>query len=302
MGPLLVLVGPTAAGKSDLAWSLSRGAPLALVSADSQLVYRGLDLGTAKPPADQRPAWALIDVVDPGEGFSAGEFCRRAAAVCREAWTAGRVPLLCGGTGLYLKALLEGLAEVPPIPTALREGLEREWREGGLAPLVARLEASDPALAARLDRSNPRRVLRALEVRAATGQGLGEWQARTTRPSLEPSRVLWLGLDPGVEELDQRMERRLDACLAAGWADEAEALARIHGPARVAACGAIGYAELLEAAAGRISAGEARAAILTRTRRYARRQRTWFRALPGVVWSADPGALAARAREFLDTL
>ncbi|MGH7443163.1 MAG: tRNA (adenosine(37)-N6)-dimethylallyltransferase MiaA, partial [bacterium] len=208
MKSLILLVGPTASGKTALAESLAQGHALALLSADSQQVYRGLDIGTAKPGPQTRASWGLLDVVDLGEPFSAGAFCRLAVEACESAWVTGRTPLLCGGTGLYLKALLEGLVDLPPTPPEVRSALEQEWQEGGLLPLLRRLDAVDPTLAVSIDRSNPRRVLRALEVYTATGRPLGAWQAESTLPALLPDRVLWLGLDPGQEILAKRIAQR----------------------------------------------------------------------------------------------
>lgn len=262
-------------------------APLRLISADSQQVYRGLDIGTAKAPAASRAAWGLVDVADPGQAFSAGEFCRLAAPLCEKAWAEGRVPTLVGGTGLYLKALLEGLAEIPPVPEALRRGLIEELESRGLDALLAQLDACDPSLSKDLDRRNPRRVLRALEVYKATGRPLSAWQTDTTHPALVPQSCRWFGLDPGKEILDQRIAVRVDECLAAGWKEEARGLAQHWGAEAVRRSKAIGYAEMLDLLEGRLGAPAAREAIVTRTRQYARRQRTWFKAQKGIQWHAS---------------
>jgi tRNA dimethylallyltransferase len=296
---LLLIVGATASGKTALAEALARDLPLRLISADSQQVYRGLDIGTSKPGPDTRGRWDLVDVADLGTPFSAGEFCRLAAAACETAWASGHVPLLCGGTGLYLKALLEGLVDLPRVPPELRTALEREWREQGLEGLLARLDRADPRLAASIDRANPRRVLRALEVFEATGKPLSAWQASATRPSLAPDRVLRLGLDPGRAALNTRITGRTDQCLRDGWLKEVSGLADLHGDEALKSCPAIGYPELLDHLRGRLSLPEAREAILGRTRRYARRQGTWFRAQAGIQWAAGGELLAAQARSFI---
>lgn len=240
-----------------------------------------------------------MDVADLGSPFSAGEFCRLAAAACEKAWAAGQVPLLCGGTGLYLKALLEGLVELPPVPQEIRAALEREWKEQGLEALLRRLDAADPALAATLDRANPRRVLRALEVFEGTGRPLSDWQVSATRPFLVPERSLWLGLDPGREALALRITQRADQCLRDGWLNEVRELAARHGDGALKACAAIGYPELLDHVRGRMGLAEAREAILGRTRAYARRQGTWFRAQAGIQWATQGKPLSGQARSFL---
>jgi tRNA dimethylallyltransferase len=297
---LLLIVGPTASGKTALAEALAKDLSLRLISADSQQVYRGLDIGTSKPGPVTRGQWDLVDVADLGTPFSAGEFCRLAAAACEAAWASGRVPLLCGGTGLYLKALLEGLVELPPVPPELRIALVHEWRDKGLEGLLARLDLADPSLAAGIDRANPRRVLRALEVFEATGKPLSAWQSSATRPSLAPDRTLWLGLDPGRDALTKRITQRTDQCLRDGWLKEVSGLAERFGDEALKSCPAIGYPELLDHLRGRLSLAEAREAILGRTRRYARRQMTWFRAQVGIQWAPSGEPLDARARSFIE--
>ena len=295
---LLLIVGPTAGGKTALAQALAGRFPLTLLSADSQLVYRGLDIGTAKPPPPERAQWGLIDLVDPGQPFSAGEFCRQAVPLVEGAWKAGRLPVFVGGTGLYLKALLQGLAELPPIAEELRQRLEAEFHAGGLEPLLARLDTADPSLAAQLDRKNPRRVLRALEVFEATGQPLSAWQ-QNTKPALRPDRALWLGLDPGKEALDSRILARVEASLSEGWLQETLSLQEKWGLEAVGKCAAIGYPELAAHLQGTLSLEQARQAIGQQTRAYARRQRTWFKAQADIHWS--PGSAEALADPALVT-
>ena len=287
MRSLLVIAGPTASGKTALAHALAAQGPLRLISADSQLVYRGMDIGTAKPPAAERAAWGLIDLVDPGQSFSAGEFCRQAKPLVEAAWGQGQTPVLVGGTGLYLKALLEGLADIPAVPDEIRERLEDEHRRLGLEPLLARLDAVDPAGAAALDRKNPRRVLRALEVFEATGRALSAWQ-RDTHPAVSPDRALWLGLDPGAEALEERIRARVQSSLAEGWLQETLCLQEKWGAEAVGKSAAIGYPELSAVLKGTRTLEQASQDILIQTRQYARRQRTWFRAQADIHWSASP--------------
>jgi tRNA dimethylallyltransferase len=283
---VLVITGPTAGGKTSLAETLAGRLPLSLLSADSQLVYRGLDIGTAKPGPAQRAHWGLIDLVDPGQAFSAGEFCRLAAPLAQAAWAAGKLPAFVGGTGLYLKALLEGLAEIPAVPPPIRAALERELAQGGLEPLLKRLDAADPELAAKLDRHNPRRVLRALEVFEASGQPLSRWQAQT-RPALATDKVLWLALDPGKEALDARIEARVHQNFTDGWIEEVRGLKQHWGAEAVGKSPAIGYPEVLQHLDGRLDFALCRESIIVQTRQYARRQRTWFKGQNDIHWAAS---------------
>jgi tRNA dimethylallyltransferase len=285
---LLVIVGPTGSGKTQLAELIAGSMDCSLLSADSQQVYRGLDIGTAKPLGEAKQAWGLLDLVDPGQPFSAGDWVRRAAPLADLAWSQGRLPIVVGGTGLYLKALLDGLADIPPVPDELRRALTRDLAAQGLAAMVARLQAVDPVLAARTDLANPRRVMRGLEVQAATGRPLSQWQAQPTLPALRPDKAVWLGVDPGKDRLDRALEQRTRAAMDQGWPQEVAGLAARHGDAALATSAAIGYPEVLDQLRGRQSADQAERAIVMQTRQYARRQRTWFKALAGVTWFSGP--------------
>jgi tRNA dimethylallyltransferase len=287
---LLVVAGPTASGKTALALRLADHFPLALISADSMQVYRGMDIGTAKPGPEERRRFALIDVADPGEGYSAGRFARDASAACEEAWKASQLPCLVGGSGLYLRALLQGLAEVPPIPAALRAEI------AALEPAqaLAELRRLDPETAGKIEIQNPRRVGRALEVIKATGKGLAAWQGES-RPGLEYGALLGYCLDPGAEALAARIHRRNQAAFAMGWPDEAHALARHFGKEAVLSTGAIGYAELLS-----FSPEVAKPLIELRTRQYSRRQRTWFKKEPLLQAVADGVGIEHQVKAFIE--
>jgi tRNA dimethylallyltransferase len=298
MKRLLVIVGPTASGKTALAEALAAQHPLRLLSADSQQVYRGMDIGTAKPLGEAKAAWGLLDLVEPGQPFSAGEFCRAAVPAIATAWAAGKTPCLCGGTGLYLKALLEGLAEIPPVPEDVREALTAELHSHGLPALAARLSELDPVIAARTDLQNPRRVLRALEVLQATGRPLSQWQSESTAPAVIPDEALWLGVDPGKEALDERIQARTDQLLTNGWAQEVALLAQRFGEEAIRRSAAIGYPELLDLQRGQQNLAQAREAIVRQTQQYARRQRTWFKAVEAVEWLPATAA-QARAHTFI---
>jgi tRNA dimethylallyltransferase len=295
--PLIVIAGPTGSGKTELAEALAKGRPCRLLSADSQQVYRGMDIGTAKPLGAAKAAWGLLDLVMPGQPFSAGDWVRAAVPLIEAAWADGRLPVLAGGTGLYLKALLEGLADIPAVPDAVRSGLALELEQKGLAELASRLRSVDPDLAGRTDLANPRRVLRGLEVQASTGKPLSQWQAMGTVPALRPTKTVWIGLDPGKDSLERRLEARTDALLSHGWPQEVELLAGLHGDAAVGRSAAIGYPELLDQLRGRQRPAQAREAILKQTRQYARRQRTWFRSVRDLAWYSDTtAALTAMER------
>jgi len=288
---LVVIVGPTGSGKTELAQSLAKQLPCRLLSADSQQVYRGMDIGTAKPMGASKAAWGLLDLANPGQPFSAGDWVRESVPLIEEAWSDGKIPVLAGGTGLYLKALLEGLADIPAVPDAIRQSLAMELEQKGLAELAARLQSVDPALAQRTDLANPRRVLRGLEVQAATGKALSQWQAHGTVPGLRPAKTVWIGQDPGKDSLEQRLESRTDSLLAHGWLQEVELLAGLHGDDAVSRSAAIGYPELLDQLRGRQRPAQAREAILKQTRQYARRQRTWFRSVKEIQWLSPSAAL-----------
>jgi tRNA dimethylallyltransferase len=297
----VALIGPTASGKTALAEALARQLPLRLISADSMQVYRGMDIGTSKPGPATRGLWSLLDLADPGEAFSAGEWLRALHGQLALARELGQRPLICGGTGLYLSALAEGLADIPPVGRQVRSELELRLGRQGLGALAQELKAKDPELAIGLDLKNPRRVLRGLEVLQATGKPLSWWQAQPRQGGLGSGGILWLGLDPGPEELEQRISERHQAMLGQGWLKEAAALRQGVGEAKVRATGAIGYAEAFEQLDGRLEAWQAAATVRLKTRQYAKRQRTWFKRMPGIEWlDARQGlAHALRALENL---
>jgi tRNA dimethylallyltransferase len=292
---LLLIAGPTASGKTALALHLARSLPLRLISADSMQVYRGMDIGTAKPALGQRERFALIDVVDPGEAYSAGRFARDAAVACENAWSSGQVPCLCGGSGLYLRALITGMADLPAISPELRAEI------GAMPPEERRSELSrlDPQTASVTDLKNPRRVSRALEVLRATGKGLSAWQRESPGKPLNAQESLGFCLSPSQETLELRIQRRNREALSGGWLDEVRHLAEKYGPEALRSTGAIGYSELLDVAAGKLSLAEAAMLIERRTLQYARRQKTWFRRERALTWSDDILEIETACRHFL---
>lgn len=286
---LLIIAGPTGSGKSSLALRLAGELPLRLISADSMQIYRGMDIGTSKPPPGQRERFALIDVADPGEGFSAGRFAKLAKASCVEAWNASLMPCVVGGSGLYLSALLHGIADIPAIDSRIRSLVEA-MASGHRIEELTRL---DPETAAKTELKNPRRVSRALEVIMATGKGLAAWQRESQKQGLACDARLGFCLNPDPAELRNKIKKRNHAAFAAGWPDEAHALARHFGADAIRSTGAIGYAELLD-----LPPAEAKDLIELRTLQYARRQRTWFRREAELQWLFDETAIENQVRQF----
>ena len=240
-------------------------------------LYRDMDIGTAKPALTDRDEFGLLDLADPGDDFSAGDYQRAALPLIEQAWRDGRVPCLVGGSGLYIRALCQGLAQVPAVPQELRRDLEERLSRQGLATLAAELKAKDPATAEHTALDNPRRVLRALEVFEATGQGLAHWQSRGPRGAADYDRLLFVCLDPGKEELENRIGLRVQVSIKQGWLEETKNLANKYGRPSLLKTGAIGYGELIRHLDGEITLAQAQEMIALRTRQYARRQRTWFR-------------------------
>lgn len=276
----MVIGGSTASGKSALALALARATGGVVVNADSQQLFAGLPVLTAAPtPAEAALApHRLYGALAPDGQPSVGRWLALAGAVLAECAREGRPAIVVGGSGLYLHALLRGLPEMPPIPAELRAGL-RAW--AAAAPpgaLRARLAARDPAMAARLRPGDPQRLLRALEVVEATGRSLAEWQSRPrAAPPLPPRRV-GVALVPPAAVVAPRVEARLDAQLAAGvLAEVAALLARWPDATRLPVAKVHGLRELAAVLRGDMALPAARAAIAAQVRRYAKRQRTWFR-------------------------
>jgi tRNA dimethylallyltransferase len=287
---IVAIVGPTAAGKSAAALALAEARGGELVSCDSMQVYRELDVGTAKPTPEERARVPhhLIDVVAPDAPFSAAEWAARAERAIAEVRARGREPIVVGGTGLYLRALRFGLVEAPPRDCAIRERLYDEERAQPGA-LHARLRAIDPDAAARLPPRDLVRIVRALEVHELTGVPLTAHHAAHAPVERCPMRVLVL--DPGAA-LDAQIAARTRDLLARGLVDETRrALARFS-PA-IAPLAAVGYREAAAHLRGELPLDALEGAITRATRRYARRQRTWFKKEPGATWFTDPRALLA---------
>lgn len=298
--PLIAIVGPTASGKSALALRLARDAGGEIVSCDSQQVYRGLDIGTAKASPEERAAVPhhLLDVVDPDEAFSAAEYARRARAALAEITARDRLPVVVGGTGLYLRALLDGLFDGPARDEATRRRLEALAKRFGDARLHRLLGRLDPSAAERIQPRDRVRIVRALEVYKATGRPLSEHHREAGEP-LRGYRTLVLGLEPDRTWLRGVVEGRTRQMLDSGLLDEVRALlARGYGP-DLRPLQAIGYREAVAVVQGRMSPEEAEAAIVTATMRFAKRQMTWFRHQADVTWLKDAETAYRAALEWL---
>ena len=282
-GTVLFVVGPTAAGKTELAVRLSAELDGEVVSADSRQVYRFMDIGTAKPTAEQRAAAPhhLIDVVEPDKQFSLSLFLRQARAVIEEARIHGRVPIVAGGTGQYVRALLQGwrVPDVEPDPRTRRE-MEARVEAEGVATLHRQLADLDPVVAARTDPANPRRVIRALEL-------VGRPDPSAERPAAaEPGfEAVVVGLSLEREALYRRIDDRVDRMIGEGWVGEVDGLLRRGYTRELSSMSGIGYSELAGHLEGEMPLDEAIRRTKYRTHRFVRQQYNWFRLDdPSVTW------------------
>ncbi len=283
--PLLVILGPTAAGKSALGIRLAERLGGEILVCDSTQVYRGFDIGTGKVPEAERHAIPhhLIDLAEPTEIFHAGEYRRHAETALADLARRHRLPILTVGTGLYLRALLEGLCEAPERSDQLRHRLRRRAETAGPAHLHRLLDRLDPDAARRIGERDVPKMIRALEVRLLSGRPLSALQ-RAGRRGLEGYRPVKIGLAPPRARLYERIDRRVEAMLAAGWVEEVRGLMASGLGADAKPFLFIGYAELGEYLNGGIDLQEAAERIRRATRRYAKRQITWFRRETDVCW------------------
>lgn len=280
----VVLLGPTASGKSVLAMQLAEKIPLEIVSVDSAQVYRGMDIGTAKPSATDRTAVPhhLIDIRDPADPYSAADFVRDAIVAIREIRARGKLPLLVGGTMLYAKALRDGLSDLPSADPNLRARIEAEARELGWPELHARLTKVDPSTAARLKPNDSQRIQRALEVYETAGTPMSELVIPDTAPRLKLPTVVLLPADRAL--LHARIEKRFDAMLDAGLLDEVGALhARGDLHPNLPSMRSVGYRQAWRFFDGQCTFEEFRQEGITATRQLAKRQMTWLRSMPNVT-------------------
>jgi tRNA dimethylallyltransferase len=300
--PLIVLVGPTAVGKTDLSFDLCARFGGEIIGADSRQIYRGMDIGTAKPTVAEltRLPHHLIDIRDPDQVLTLAEFQRLAYAAIDDIHRRNALPFLVGGSALYLRSVVQGLRipEVPPDPQ-IRAELEAVLARDGRDALFHRLQAADPATAAVIDPKNHRRVLRALEIFLVTGR---------SKVSLEgmdppPYRMLQIGLDRPRPSLYERVDGRVDAMLEAGLVAETERLlAAGYGP-ELPSMTSLGYREISAYLAGEMSLDSAIVKIKHETHRFVRHQYTWFRKLPDIEWfdleQCRPDDIVLRVERFL---
>ncbi|HSG58211.1 MAG TPA: tRNA (adenosine(37)-N6)-dimethylallyltransferase MiaA [Woeseiaceae bacterium] len=309
MRKAVCLMGPTASGKTDVAVRLCERFPFDVISVDSALVYRGMDIGTAKPDAEtlRRVPHRLVDIRDPEEGYSAGDFVRDAAAEIDAILAAGRIPLLVGGTMLYFRSLTEGIAELPAADAAVRAAIDAEAEIAGWPALHARLGEADPEAAERIKPNDKQRIQRALEVYRSTGRTLSEWQNRGATGAMRDVEFCKMALLPASREiLHERIELRLKTMFNNGLIDEVKVLYnRPELTAEHPSMRSVGYRQVWQFLAGGVTLGEASDKALYATRQLAKRQITWLRSEAGlnVFDPLEPGvidAISTSLLEFLD--
>ncbi|MGB9091073.1 MAG: tRNA (adenosine(37)-N6)-dimethylallyltransferase MiaA [Pseudomonas farsensis] len=295
--PAIFLMGPTAAGKTDLAIELTKVLPCELISVDSALVYRDMDIGTAKPSKDILTAYPhrLVDIIDPAESYSAKQFCTDALAAMAEITARGKIPLLVGGTMLYYKALLEGLADMPPADPEVRASLEAQARALGLGELHRQLAEVDPESAARIHPNDPQRLIRALEVYRVSGLSMTAHRQRQLAQSSGadaganghlPYTVASLAIAPADRHvLHERIALRFSQMLEQGFVDEVRSLrARSDLHVGLPSIRAVGYRQVWEYLDGALDENEMRERGIIATRQLAKRQFTWLRGWSDVHW------------------
>ena len=309
----ILLLGPTASGKSAAAMALASRMPVEIISVDSAQVYRGMDIGTAKPTPDERAQVPhhLIDIVDPADAYSAGRFAQDARRLIGEISARARLPLLVGGTMLYARALTAGIHELPVADQEIRARLESEAQALGWPALHARLAAADPVTAARLAPNDAQRIQRALEVFEISGRTLSQWHASATTRPAPPALYLRIALEPSRRAvLHERIAERFAAMIAAGLIDEVRGLrARGNLHPQLPAMRCVGYRQVWEWLEAGAPGGAQRDKMIERavaaTRQLAKRQLTWLRAMPerAVIDCLAPDAaqqVIERVADFLD--
>ena len=306
MNPIICIAGPTASGKTALAVALAKELNGEVVSCDSMQVYRRMDIGTAKPTIAEMQGIVhhMIDVAEPEEDFSVSRYCAMAAPIVEDIVARGKTAIIAGGTGLYMDSLIRGNDFAPFPATGVRERLEQDATEQGIQSLYDHLAAIDPESARRLHLSDKKRIIRALEVYLETGETITEHNRKT---QLLPPRFtpLWLGLDfENRADLYGRIDRRVGLMLEMGLIDEIQGLLSGGIPEKCTAMQAIGYKEFVSALKGECTIQEAADQVRQSSRRYAKRQLTWFRRNKSIRWltrkpGQDGSEILTAARQLL---
>ncbi len=306
MNNIICIAGPTASGKTALAVELAKAVGGEVVSCDSMQVYKYMDIGTAKPTQEEMQGIPhhMLDVAHPGEDFSVSRYCEMAAPIVDDIIARGKTAIIAGGTGLYMDALIRGNSFAPYPSTGMREKLEAQADSEGIEVLLESLRSIDPESAARLHLSDRKRIIRALEVYYETGQTITEHNRQT---QLIPPRYqpVWYALeDTERAALYERIDSRVEKMLEAGLLEEIKNLLSMGIPAKATALQAIGYKEFIDALEGRCTIADATAQVQQSSRRYAKRQLTWFRRNPAIHWlQRAPGEntdkILMKARQIL---
>jgi tRNA dimethylallyltransferase len=301
---LVVILGPTASGKSALAITLAQQFAGEIVSCDSVAVYRHFEIGTAKPSRQQRALVPhhLLDVADADQPFTAGEYSRQARAAIQDIAEQGKLPIVVGGTGLYLRALLEGLFPGPERSEELRERLRQRVTERGSPYLHTVLRRLDPAAAEKIHANDAAKLIRAVEVCLSSRTRMSELWAERGRDPLQGFRILRIGLNPAREKLYERINGRAEQMFADGLVGETKELLERYRGERVTALDSLGYKQAAQLLRGELTLEQAVAAAQQGHRNYAKRQMTWFRREPDVAWLdgfGDDDAVASQASDVV---
>jgi len=303
---IICIAGPTASGKTALSIALAKELDGEIVSCDSMQVYKRMDIGTAKPTAEEMEniPHHMLSVAEPWEDFSVGKYCDLAAPIVDDILARGKPAIIVGGTGLYMDALIRGNDFAPVPSTGCRERLEQQAEQCGIESVIEQLRAVDPESAARLHPSDRKRIIRAMEVYLETGESITEHNRKT---QLLPPRYtpVWFALEDAQRAtLYERIDRRVEVMLQQGLIDEIRALLAEGVPENCTAMQAIGYKEFVDAIRGRSSMETATALVQQSSRKYAKRQLTWFRRNPAIHWlrrEANEGSsqILKKARQIL---
>jgi tRNA dimethylallyltransferase len=281
---VIILSSPTASGKTEVTLRIAGQLPIEIISADSRQVYRHLSIGTAKPMPDERNRVPhhCVDMLDPTEDWNAGKFTAYARAVIPEIFAREKIPCVTGGTGLYIKTLVDGIADIPETDPGIRTMLKDRLESEGLAILAAELRRIDSRFADAIELANPRRVLRGLEIYYATGLPPGTVLEKETQPL--PNPIAWYGLEWDRNKLYARIEERVESMIERGLIEEVEKIRETGYDRALPALQTVGYTEVFDYLEGKCSRTEMIRLIKRNTRRFAKRQMTWFRKEKRITW------------------